>query len=258
MNHVNGFNPIQRAAAVLLLLAASTGCSFLQPQNWRTMPDMFTMFGGSGGELNVKSISDEDVTYRGGFERGIYTMADGNTATIILYDGPAESPSQAVTIRMFWNPQSGRTPVDPSATNATIQYIVFGDDGKQLAIYSGAGYFYPNSELGNDKLTGSVWQSSLRISDKTDGFTDPFGQARMEGKVVVERDDLAIEAALHRLNVQVRERLGRARLVEAQEHHPHGEHHPGRVVPVGQPAAFSHAALHDMKNGRLSLNQPAR
>ncbi len=177
------------------------------------MPDVFTMFGGTGGELNVKSITGDEVTLRGGFEHGIYTVIDGNTATIILYDGPAENPSQAVTIRMFWNPQSGRTPIDPSATNATIQYVIFGDDGKQMGIYSGAGFFYPNTELGSDRLNGSVWQSSLRISDKTDGFTDTIGQARMEGKISVDRDDLGIDAAIHRLNVQVRERLGRTRLV---------------------------------------------
>lgn len=211
------FKASQRVAllAAIALACACTGCSWLQPQNWRTMPSIFTMFGGAGGQLNVKSISDDDVTLRGGFESGIYTIADQNTATIILYDGPMENPSQAVTIRMFWNPHAGRTPIDPTATNATIQYVIFGDDGEQIGIYSGAGYLYPNSTVGADSFTGSVWQSTLRIADKSDGFDDTIGLARLEGRFTVTRDDLNINSAIHTLNAQVRERLGRARMVRA-------------------------------------------
>jgi hypothetical protein len=205
------------ATGLVLVLLAAGGCSWWQPQNWRTMPSVFTMFGGSGGELNVKSISDRDVTLRGGFESGIYTVADQNTATIILYDGPPQNPSQAVTIRMFWSPHAGRTPIDPTATNATIQYVIFGEAGKEIGIYSGAGHLYPNSTVGSDLFTGSVWQSTLRIADKTDGFNDTIGLARLEGKFTVSRDDVNLNTALHTLNQQVRERLGRARMVDSSD-----------------------------------------
>jgi len=194
------------------------------------MPSVFTMFGGSGGELNVKSISDKNVTLRGGFESGIYTIADQNTATIILYDGPADNPSQAVTIRMFWNPHAGRTPIDPTATNATIQYVIFGDGGKEIGIYSGAGYLYPNTTVGSDLFTGSVWQSTLRIADKTDGFDDTIGLARLEGKFTVNRDDINLTTALHALNRQVRDRLGRARVVDSISPKPDDE--APRIVGV--------------------------
>ena len=42
-----------------------------------------------------------------------------------------------------------------------------GEKGKQVGIYSGAGYLYPNSDIGDDKLVASVWQSTLRMGDKT-------------------------------------------------------------------------------------------
>ncbi len=200
----------------LLLCACASGCSWMQPRNWGTMPDVLAGFGGSGGSLSVTSITGDEEEIRGTFQSGIYTTSDKNTATMILYDGPPENPVAAVTIRMFWNPNAGRTPIDATATNSTIQYILFGPEGgKTVAIYSGAGYFYPNSTVGKATFTGSIWQSSLRISDMSEGFDDKIGLAQMEGKFTVTRDDLGIDGALHKLNVQVRERLGRTRLVDA-------------------------------------------
>lgn len=203
-----------RIALLLLpVLLSQAGCSWMQPRNWGTLPDAMNIFGSSGGTLSVTSIADAEETLQGQFQAGIYTTGDANSATMILYDGPPENPAAAVTIRMFWNPDAGRTPIDATATNATIQYILFDTAGKEIAIYSGAGYFYPNSSVGDDKFTGSVWQSSLRLADKSEGFEDKLGQAQLKGKFTVNRDDLGIDEALHKLNVQVRERLGRTRLV---------------------------------------------
>jgi len=197
----------------LLLLATSSGCSWMQPGNWGTLYNPFSALGGEGGSLTVRSFNDTDDATRGSFQTGIYTTADQNSATMILFDGPAENPKAAVTIRMFWNPHAGRTPIDATATNATVQYVIFDEAGKEIAIYSGAGYFYPNNTVGSDSFTGSLWQSSLRIADKSEGFEDKIGQARIDGKFTVTRDDLAVNPALHQLNVQIKERLGRTRMV---------------------------------------------
>ena len=197
--------------AALPLLA---GCSVFQPRNWRTLPDMLNVFGPTGGEITVKSIKEEGTSLTGGFENGSYTLVDQNTATMILLDGPVETATQAVTIRMFWNPNAGRTPIDPTATNATIQYVIFTGEN-QIGIYSGAGYMYPHNDVGGDKFVASMWQSSIRIADKTDAFYDRLGQARLEGKFAAQRDDLGFDQVLHKLNARVRERLGRARLVDA-------------------------------------------
>ena len=215
---MNGVCLMSRAPGLSLLLLllvplSQAGCSWMQPRNWGTLPDAMNIFGTSGGTLSVTSTADAEETLQGQFQSGIYSSGDPNSATMILYDGPADNPAAAVTIRMFWSPDAGRTPIDATATNATIQYIIFDGNGIGIAIYSGAGYFYPNSSVGNDKFTGSVWQSSLRLTDKSEGYEDKLGQAQLKGKFTVNRDDLAIDEALHKLNVQVRERLGRTRLV---------------------------------------------
>ena len=200
------------AACVTLILAG--GCSSLQPSNWRTLPSMFGGLGGAGGALTVTSSADENVTLEGSFTSGYFAAADRNTATVVLYAGELDAPTQVVTIRMFWNPLAGRTPVDPTATNATIQYIIF--EGDDVGIYSGAGYLYPEDDLDGTTFAGSIWQSTLRLSDKTEGFIDKLGAARMEGGFQVDRDDVSIDQKLHRLNVMIRDRLGCSRLVKAE------------------------------------------
>jgi hypothetical protein len=219
---------------MLALLLAAGGCSGLAPQRWHVGP-IFSTLSGPGGELTINSVSNKDVLIKAGFEHGIYSTSNSSTATIVLYDGTLEDPRQVLVIRMFWNPHAGKTPIDPTATNATMQYVIFpdgkgasekasasagenkaggnGEEGKQVGIYSGAGYLYPNSDIGDDKLVASVWQSTLRMGDKTEGFYDRLGQSLMKGRFTVMRDDLAIQQTLHQLNVKIRQRLGKARLI---------------------------------------------
>lgn len=219
------------------LLPALSGCADFAPRRWPA-PPLASAFSSPGADLTIRSLSRDNIILRGGFEHGIYTIADKNTAIILLYDGPVENPSQAVTIRMFWNPHAGRTPIDPTATNATMQYVIFtGEGDKEVGIYSGAGYIFPRMDMGGRKFIASVWQATLRmrddkqtvksqdgkavevhIRDHSPGFHDQLGQAQLAGKFTVERDDLGIQQAMHRLNVLVRERLGRTRLVEGDSH----------------------------------------
>ncbi len=205
----------------LLLLATIallglTGCSSLNPENWRALPQPLTVFHSTGGELAIRSQTVDGPRMKSGFSEGFFTVADKNTLTAVMYEGPADAPTQAVTIRMFWQPKAGRTPIDDTATNATIHYIIFtGDNREEIGIYSGAGFVYPNSGLEGDKLVAGVWQSSLRLADKSKGFHDHLGQATLEGRFTAKRDDAAIEPTLHALYVQIRERLGRSRLVGA-------------------------------------------
>ena len=218
MSHVNqGLSNrlgMRWAALLATMMFCVTGCSSINPKNWRALPQPITFFHSTGGELAIRSLTADGPQLIGGFSDGYFTTADKNTATIVMYEGPIKAPTQAVTIRMFWNPRAGRTPIDDTATNATIHYVIFtGEDRKEVGIYSGAGFVYPNSGIEGDKLVGGVWQSSLRLTDKSKGFHDRLGQATLEGRFTVKRDENALQPLLHTLYVQIRERLGRSRLI---------------------------------------------
>ncbi len=166
--------------------------------------------------LNVTYVDpDGNPQSAGGFSQGIYRLEDRNHLTILLYEGQLENPARLVTIRMLWKPRAGSTPVDRTATNATIHYIDFSKG--PAGIFSGAGFMLPSDPpagLGDLKI--QVTQSTLRLADHADGYpTDPH-RASLSGRATVARDDEGLMRAMHRVEQRVLERLGYPRLVNVE------------------------------------------
>ena len=187
--------------ALLLALVFTGGCG-LGPGS------------GPAANLAVWSQANPLVRMAGGFDTGLYAFDEKNNLTVLLLDGPVEQPAQAVTIRVLWVPRAGRTPIDPSATNATIHHVIFtGPDQGQVGIYSGAGYVFPKTRPGSKILKAGVWQSTLILSDHSEGFGDLLGRAAMEGTFTARRDEADFRLALHSLNRLIGTCLGRPRMV---------------------------------------------
>lgn len=193
---------LPRAALALLACLACLGCARLG-------------IGQTGGKLAIRSQAELKTVLQSGFETGLYRFDDKNNATIVLFNGPPENPAQAVTIRLFWQPRGGKTPIDQTATNATIHYVIFtGAPAQQAGVYSGAGFVYPKNSPGGARLQGSVWEADLVLQDSSSGFKDLLGQAKLTGSFAVRRDDAGTLGAIRRLELMVRQRLGYPRLVE--------------------------------------------
>ena len=194
------YRPFVVAAIVLLsliLLFCVPGCS-------------------GGGDISIASQNKRDVTLASGFSSGIYRFDSSDHATILLFDGPIENPAQVCTIQLFWQPHAGKTPIDETATNATIHYIIFaGDKRDHVGIYSGAGFVYVKSKPGSDGMRASVWEANLRLTDRNQDFNDLLGPSILQGGFTAVRDDMGVERAMRRLNRQLREQLGYPRMVEA-------------------------------------------
>ena len=173
--------------------------------------------GGEGGKLAVSSQSSPGTVLSSAFDSGVYSFDDENNLVVLLFDGPPDNPRQAVTLRMFWRPRPASTPIDRDATNVTIQYVVFSGDARdtqtQVGVYSGSGYLFPKTKPGADPLAASVWDASLRLSDRSEDFVDLLGKAQLKGGFTATRDDVATEARLQQLTVLLRERLTYPRLV---------------------------------------------
>lgn len=170
--------------------------------------------GSGGGQLSIASQSSPGTKLAGGFSRGWCSYNGKDSLTILLIDGPEDDPSQVVTVRMFWEPSPGKTPIDPTATNATIHYVIFtGQDKNQVGIYSGAGFVFPTSDPGDGTLEAGVWQANLTMADRSAGFNDLLGQAMLRGDFTAANDSVAVEQALRRINVKIQQRLGYPRQV---------------------------------------------
>ncbi|MBI1336583.1 MAG: hypothetical protein GC164_06435 [Phycisphaera sp.] len=172
---------------------------------------------GPSGELAITSITHQGVSLSGGFESAVYSFDDSNNLTILLFDGPAENPVQAVTLRVFWQPRAGRTPMDETATNTTVHYVIFaGEDRREVGIYEGAGFVYVKNDPGDDPLRAAVWQATLQLADHTAMFNDLLGKADLKGSFSAKRDDAAVNSYLRALQVRVNEKLGYPRLVRGK------------------------------------------
>ena len=168
------------------------------------------------GRLSIKSQSRLGTSLIAGFKSSYYSMDDHNNVTILLIDGPIEQPIQAVTIHMFWHPRAGRTPIDPTATNATIHYTIFsGETHQQVGIYSGAGFIYPLDKPGQEQFSADVWQATLQLADCSEYFQDLLGQAMLGGYLTTTRNDTALASALTHLQRLVSQRMGYPRWVFA-------------------------------------------
>lgn len=195
---------------VLLILAAfvavSLGCS-----------------GGSGArdkDLTIQSRANPEDIAAGGFDRGVYSYDGPSSITVLLTDGPVNAPNRALIIRMFWKPKAAWTPLDETATNATVQYIVFGpetgpDKRRDVGIYSGGGFLYPKKKIDGIFLDANLWQATLTLSDSTEGFEDTLGSSILRGRFIAERDDEGIMNSLRLVNIAVSESLGVPRFVRA-------------------------------------------
>lgn len=173
----------------------------------------------SQSALAVVSQDDDSLRLRGDFNAAYYVFDSTESLTIVLIEGPEDEPTQAAAIRVMWAPKAGLTPINPDATNATIQYVVFAnrrtEEGyfREVGVYSGAGFLYLDSEPGDASLTASLWEADLLLADRSDRFKDLLGQSTLRGSFTAERNSEKVQQLLQQLNLNVSERLGYPRLV---------------------------------------------
>ncbi len=163
--------------------------------------------------LVVTSQTWPDRLLLGEFQTALYSMNDTNTLTLVLLDGPTDGAKQdarqVATIRVFWKPRAGRTPIDPTATNATVHYAIFsGPSGREVGVYSGAGFVYPVDNPGGPIFRADIWEVTLRLTDRSAGFEDLLGEAALEGHLTATRDDAAVNQVVRNLRARISQRMG--------------------------------------------------
>ncbi len=205
--------PAWKLIVLTLFLAVSFGCA--------------TGSDPHDGDLHIQSRANPQDIAIGGFDTGIYSLDGPSVLTVLLTEGPRDNLKRALIVRMFWKPKAASTPLDETATNATVQYIVFqsgsgelsdpasGTAKKQVGIYSGGGFLYPENETGGAVLQANIWQATMSLADKSGDFQDTLGPSILRGRFNAKRDDEGIIDAVRRVNIAVSESLGVPRFVRA-------------------------------------------
>ncbi len=82
---------------------------------------------------------------------------------------------QILHIEMLFPPRPGETPIDPSATNLSLRYIVISDG--EVGIYEGGGFGYPVGTHQDASMSLRVEPSGLVLAHSTEGFVDLLSPA---------------------------------------------------------------------------------
>lgn len=198
---------MRRIILLMLAVALLAGCTS------NPLATLNPLSGDSSLTLKPLRGPEQAVT----FDTAFYSFDQRNNLTLVLLAGDVEQPRAAVTIRLYWRPQVGATPIDPAATNTSIRYILLQQDSvPTAAVYSGAGFLNPSTSKGQDTFHGDLVDANIRLVDAPEGFDDRLGLSHLAGRVTAQRDDAQTQRILRRLQQQLSERLGYPRLVRLE------------------------------------------
>ncbi len=188
---------------------------------------LLLLWGGAGctgpvghGSLRAQSLGDDPVALEGEYITAFYADGSSVETSFVLSDvgldqllGGQISRGQVVRIDLLWVPKPGATPMDSSATNASIRYVIVTDG--ELGVYVGAGFAMPQGDASGASLTVRLRDGSLVLLESTDGFVDLLSPATLTGSFTATHNDQRarqLSAALRRL---VNNALGSNRRTDA-------------------------------------------
>jgi len=159
------------------------------------------------GSLRAQSLGDDPVALEGEYITAFYADGSSVETSFILSDVGLDqllsgqfSQGQVVRVDLLWVPKPGATPMDSSATNVSIQYVIVADG--ELGVYAGAGFALPDGDASGRSLTVQLRAGSLDLLESTDGFVDLLSPATLTGSFTATHNDQRarqLAAALRRL-----------------------------------------------------------
>lgn len=178
-----------------------------------------TWSGGSAGAIRAQSLGDEPVVLEGNFKNVVFAYDPSVEPSFILSDAPLNqmttgdaTAAQVLHVQLLWDPVAGRTPMEASATNASIRYLVIANG--EVGLYSGAGFAIYRGSLQSKRITITLRDATLQLQDATPGFNDLLSPAQLTGTFTAVRDDDKARQ-MHRAASQiVTNALGKTRLVQ--------------------------------------------
>jgi hypothetical protein len=144
------------------------------------------------------TIQSEQASIQPSLQTAVYRFTDQNTADVFLSDfspdaivdrlaGAPGAPGTVLHVHVFLAPKAGKTPIDFTASNAAITYVVFA--GESMGVYGGGGFVLPSSRLGDAELEARMRRATLRLVEHGAGFADLLGNAEVSGDIAARRDD---------------------------------------------------------------------
>ena len=175
--------------------------------------------GGHAGALRSQSMRSDAVVLPAKYSVAVFSHDDIAGTSIVLSDVPIDQilrgdvlDGQILHIELLWRPKPGATPMDSTATNASIRHIVLSNG--EVGIYAGAGFAMPSGNPERDKsITFTLRDASLQLQEGTAGFVDLLSPAQLTGTFTARRDDKRARQLYFGVSQLVTNALGRTRYV---------------------------------------------
>ena len=159
------------------------------------------------GSLRAQSLGDDPVALEGEYVTAFYADGSSVETSFILSDVGLDqllsgqfSRGNVVRVDLLWIPKPGATPMDSSATNASILYVIVADG--ELGVYGGAGFALPEGDASGRSLAVRLRDATLDLLESTDGFVDLLSPATLTGTFTATHNDQRtrqLSTALRRL-----------------------------------------------------------
>lgn len=197
-------------ALILFMLVAAIlpGCGFLQASD------------SSVGNLQVASLGGDSIAVEGDYTTALYSDQLTTDTSVYVSDIPIDQlisgdfrSGQVVHVEKLWQPKAGKTPLDSSATNVSIRYVVFSEG--EVGIYHGGGFATFKEHDDGRRVTVSVLDASLRLGESTPGFNDLLGPTQLVGNITAKLDRASARKVHFLLSQRVTDMLGESTLVDA-------------------------------------------
>jgi len=170
------------------------------------------------GELRAQSLGDEPVFLQGEYATAYYGAFDATETSIFITDLPLDqllsgefTHGLVVHLDLLWMPRSGKTPMDRSATNLSIRYVVFADG--EVGVYGGAGFAMPSER--SSRMSLIIEDASLTLLEATEGFVDLLSPAKLTGSLTAALDEPRTRQMQRVTSQLVTNALGKSMIVEA-------------------------------------------
>lgn len=177
-----------RLLAALALLLLPAGCT--------------RVFNVSG--VRLQSI-DQNTHLTPAIVTSAYRAQDTSTAEFYLSDIPLRELSGAdsfadlsgtiIHLHLFIRPKPGKTPIEPTASSATIQAVVLARG--EVGVYGGGGFMLPSGTPGDDAIGGSIRSGSIKLLAATPDFADRLGAASFSAGFTAPKDEAAAGVMAH-------------------------------------------------------------
>jgi hypothetical protein len=168
--------------------------------------------------LVAESLGTSPVVLPCDYVTAFYAHDEATETMFFLTDVPVDellsgkvTRGSVVHLDLLWSPKPGSTPMDSSATNVSIRFVVFADG--EVGVYGGAGFALPDGDAGAATLGLELRDASLTLLDSTEGFVDLLSPARLTGKLTARLNERRTQQMRFAVSQLVTNALGHSHFV---------------------------------------------